>query len=150
MTLVFELSLLVLLLFLLCDDAEELIAFGFSLLGHHDLLLDELLATGLVEVYRLFSRQFRLFLLLTTSLALTLFEGPLGPQCVDFPLTVGCALLELSKPLDFQFLLGLDASLLGNLGLFLGDPLGVVSDNLEVFLSLLTLLGHLPVLGDVV
>jgi len=49
-SLMLKLTLFVLLLFLLLDHTEEFIAFGLSLLGHHDLFLDELLAAGEVKI----------------------------------------------------------------------------------------------------
>lgn len=49
-SLMLKLTLFVLLLFLLLDHTEEFITFGLSLLGHHDLFLDELLAAGEVKI----------------------------------------------------------------------------------------------------
>lgn len=46
-----------------------------------------------------------LFLLLRAQLPLALFEGALGPQCVDFSLPVVRLLLALSQRLHLQLLL---------------------------------------------
>ena len=88
-----ELSLFIFLLLLLHDDAEELITLLLRLLGHHDLPLQKLLATGLVELNSLLARQLSFFLLLFTSLALSILESSLGSKSIDLSLTISCALL---------------------------------------------------------
>ena len=92
-SLLLELALLVFLLLLLLNHAEEFISLSLSLLGHHNLLLDELLPPGNVQVLGLFTCQLGLLLLFSARPALSLPEGPLGPECIDFALTVGSALL---------------------------------------------------------
>lgn len=92
-SLLLELALLVFLLLLLLNHAEEFISLSLSLLGHHNLLLDELLPPGNVQVLGLFTCQLGLLLLFSARPALSLLEGPLGPECIDFALTVGSALL---------------------------------------------------------
>jgi len=45
-----KLALLILLLLLLLNDTEELVAFGLSLLGEHDLVLNKLLLAGKIKI----------------------------------------------------------------------------------------------------
>ena len=51
----FELTLLVLLLLLLLDHAQELVALSLGLLGQHYLTLDKLLPPGQVQILGLLS-----------------------------------------------------------------------------------------------
>ena len=48
-----EFALLGFLLLLLLDDAEELVAFGLGLLGKHDLALQELFPSSLIQIFGL-------------------------------------------------------------------------------------------------
>lgn len=150
MSLGFNLPLFIFLLLLLLNDAEEFSAFSLCLLGHHDFLLDELLATCLIKLYGLLSRQLSLLFLFSASFTLSILECSLGTQCVNLTLTIGSSFLQLTKALDFKLFLSLDASLLGSLSFFLGDTIGVVPDNLKVLFSLLSLLYLLSILSNVV
>ena len=93
MSLLLELALLIFLLLLLLNHAEEFISLSLSLLGHHNLLLDELLPPGNVQLLGLSALQLGLLLLFSARPALSLLEGSLGPECIDFALTVRSALL---------------------------------------------------------
>ena len=55
MSLLIELTLLIFLLLLLLDDAEELITLGLGLLGHQHLFLNKLLSAGNIELLGLFT-----------------------------------------------------------------------------------------------
>ena len=96
MSLLFELSLFILLLLLLLDNAEELITLGLGLLGQHHLTLNELLPSGNVEILGLFTLQLSLLFLLSAGLTLTFLEGAFGTKGIDLTLTVSSTLLELT------------------------------------------------------
>ena len=129
MSLLLELSLFILLLLLLLDNAEELITLGLGLLGQHHLTLNELLPSGNVEILGLFTLQLSLLFLLSAGLALTFLEGAFGTKGIDLTLTVSGALLELTQALDLQLFFFFDASGLGCRSLFLSDAIGVVTDD---------------------
>lgn len=119
----------ILLLLLLLNDAQELVALCFGLLGKHDLTLDELSSSSLIKLGSLFADFLRLFFLFSTSSTLTLFECTLGTQGVDLTLTVSCALLKLSKSLNLKLLLFLKSAFLSGALLFLCCAVGIVTDN---------------------
>ena len=73
-----NMPLILFLVLLLRNDSEELVALLLCLRGHHDLLLDKLLSTGLIKFNSLLSSQFSLFFLFSTGSTLTVFEGSLG------------------------------------------------------------------------
>ena len=141
---VFHLSVLLLRLLLFLNDLEEGVSLGLGLLSHHDFSLQELLLAGHLKLLGL--TQFLLMVsnLLGTSSTLSLLESSLGSQGVDLGLSVGGLLLQFSKTSDFELLLFLDAALFGELGLDSGVSFSVVSNDLEV---LLTLASHLLMLG---
>lgn len=96
MSLTFKLALFILLLFLLLDNAEEFVALSLCLLGHHDFLLDELPSTSDIKILGLPASQLSLFTFISAGLALSLFEGALGTEGVNFTLSISGALLEFS------------------------------------------------------
>lgn len=124
-----HLALFVLLFLLLLDDGEELVALGLGLLGEHHFSLEELSASGLVELNGLLLGELLLCELVSAGLALTLFEGSLSAKGVDFTLTISSTLLKLSESLDLEFLLLLETTLLGGTILFLAGSFSVVTDN---------------------
>jgi hypothetical protein len=73
-----KLALFVLLLLLLLNDAQELVTLCFSLLGKHDLTLDELSSSSLVKLSSFFAGFLRFFFLFPTCFTFTFFEGTLG------------------------------------------------------------------------
>ena len=73
-----ELSLLIFLLLLFSDHAEEFIAFGLCLLGKHNFALDELTSAGNIKISCLFSLELSLFFFFSACLALTFFKCTLG------------------------------------------------------------------------
>ena len=119
MFLALKLAFFILLLLLLLNDAQELVALCFSLLRKHYLTLDELSSSSPIKFGSLFAGFLRLFFLLSTSFTLTLFEGTLGTQGVDLTLTVGCTLLKLSKSLNLKLLLFFNSAFLCGALLFL-------------------------------
>ena len=96
MSLLIELTLLIFLLLLLLDDAEELITLGLGLLGHQHLFLNELLSAGNIELLSLFTLQLSLLFLLSAGLTLTFLEGAFSTKGIDLTLTVSSTLLELT------------------------------------------------------
>jgi len=78
MFLALKLAFFILLLLLLLNDAQELVALCFSLLRKHYFTLDELSSSSPIKFGSLFAGFLRLFFLLSTSFTLTLFEGTLG------------------------------------------------------------------------
>ena len=140
--------LVLFLVLLLRNDSEELVALLLRLRGHHDLLLDKLLSTGLIKFNSLLSSQFSLFFLFSTGSTLTVFEGSLGSESINLALTISGAFLKLSKSLDLKLLLCLDSSLLCCLSLLFSNTICIVPDNFEVLLSLLAQSFSLTVLGN--
>ena len=144
-----ELAFLSFLLLLLLDDSQELVTFGLGLLSEHDLALHELLSAGHVKVLGLFALQLSLLLLLSAGLALALLEGALGTKGIDLTLTIGGTFLHLTQTLDLKLLLFAQAGGLTLLSLFLGNAIGVVPHNFQIFLPFsahllgLALLSHL-------
>ena len=96
MSLLIELTLLIFLLLLLLDDAEELITLGLGLLGHQHLFLNKLLSAGNVKLLGLFTLQFGLLFLLSAGLTLTFLEGAFSTKGIDLTLTVSSTLLKLT------------------------------------------------------
>ena len=91
-----DLTLLLFHFLLLLNDAQELIALSLSLLGQHDLALDELPATRNIEILGLDAPCFSLLLFLPPELAFTFFESSLRPEGIDLTLAIGSPLLELA------------------------------------------------------
>jgi len=148
--LVLQLTLLVLLLFLLLNHAEELITFGLRLLSHHHLFLNELSATGHIESLLLFCKQHGLFFLISAGLALSLFESALGSECVNFTLAIGSAFLKFSQALNFELLLLLNTACILSILLFFGDSFCVVTHDFQIFITLLSQLILLTIQGNFV
>ena len=96
MSLLIELTLLIFLLLLLLDDAEELITLSLGLLSHQHLFLNKLLSAGNIELLGLFTLQFGLLFLLSAGFTLTFLEGAFGTKGIDLTLTVCSTLLELT------------------------------------------------------
>lgn len=138
--LLLKLALMLFLVLLLLNHAQEGVAFGLRLLCHHDLTLQELLfACDFQLVYLASSLQSSLALLLA-GLALTFFEGSLGSESINLSLTIGSLLLHSSEAGDFVFFLFFDASLLNRTFFFFEPFLFVVTDNFQIFISLSSLL----------
>ena len=141
-------TLLVFLLFLLLNDAEEFITLSLSLLGHHDFFLHKLSSAGDVKILGLFTLKLGLFYFFSACLTLAFFKRSLGPESVDFALTIGSALLELSQTLNLQFFLLFDALSLKSIGLFFGDSISIVTHDFQIFLTLLSELFLLSIEGN--
>lgn len=146
----FKLALFILLLFLLLNYAEEFVALSLRLLGHHDFLLDELSSTSDIKILGLPAGQLSLFAFVLAGLALSLLEGALGTESINFTLSVSCALLEFSKTLNFELLLLLDTASFRSIGLFFCNSLRVVTHNFQIFLAFLSQLILLAVEGNLV
>jgi hypothetical protein len=143
-----HLALFVFLLFLLLDDAQELVALSFGLLGQHDLALDELSASSLVQTSGLDYRQRVLFFLFPTRFTFTLFEGTLGTQSVNLTLTVSSTLLQFSQSLDLELLLVLKTAMLSGSVLFLCNFSGVIMDDFQIFHTLIASLVRFAIEGN--
>ena len=129
MSLLFELSLLILLLLLFLDYAEELITLGLGLRGQHHLTLNKLLPAGNVEIFGLSTGQLGLLFLLSAGLAFAFLESAFGAKGINLTLTVSCTLLELTQALDLQLFFFFDASGLSCRSFFLSDAVGIVTDD---------------------
>ena len=145
-----DLALLTLLLLLLLDDAEEFVTLGLRLLGKHDFALNELSPSSHVQFLGLLHGELSLFLFFPAGSSLTFFEGTLGAKCINLALSVSSAFLQLTKTLDFKFfLLFLAASFL-SICFFLGDALGVVTDDFQILFTLNAQFVLLAIQGDLV
>ena len=132
-----NLTLFVLLLFLLLDHCEELITLSLGLLGQHDFALNKLLATGKIKLFGLLASQFSLLFLFQTGFALSFLEGTLGSKSIDLTLTISSTLLLLPQTLDLKlFLFGL-APCFGSIGFLLSHAFSVVTDDFQILLPLL-------------
>ena len=124
-----DLALLALLLLLLVDDGEEFVTLGLCLLGKHNFALNELSPSSHVQFLGLLNGELGLLLFFPAGSALSFFEGTLGAKCINLALSVSSTFLQLTKTLDFKlFLLFLATSFL-SISFFLGDALGVVTDD---------------------
>jgi len=121
---------------LLFNDSQEGITFSLGLLCHHDLPLKELLLSGDFELFSSAQLLFMVGNLLGTSRTFPFLKGALGSKCIDLSLTIGSLLLQFSQASNFLLFLLLDAALFGKTNLELGIFLGVVADNLVVFITL--------------
>ena len=144
--LLLDLALLLLNLFLLLNLEHVVLSLDSSLLSQRVLLFGELLLSGNLKV----SLDPHPLLVLESfslpGLSLTLLEGSLGSECVNFGLSISCLLLELSESLDLSLLLVLDP-----LGLQLGFILLLVSSLLvsdDLILLIFLLLGSLLLLDQ--
>lgn len=145
-----DLSFLILLILLLFDDSKELVTLSLSLLSEHDLTLYKLFTAGNIKILCIQASFFSLLSLFSAGFALTLFEGALCSQSIDFSLSVGSTLLKLTEALDLQlFFLLLSAGFFSFL-LFFGDAFGVVTDNFQILFALQSLLLVLAILGSLV
>ena len=103
LSILFDFSLLQLDLLLLLNLVHVVLSFYSSLLGQGRGFLLELLLSCLLEV-SLDTLSLGLFKLFSfSSLSFSLFEGSLCSQSIDFSLSIGSFLLELSKSLDLSF-----------------------------------------------
>jgi hypothetical protein len=125
-------------LFLLLNLGHVVLFLDFSLLGEILLLFGKLSLPCNLKI-SLDSFSLKLFKSFSFSgLSLSLFEGSLGSQGIDFSLSISSLLLEFSESLDFFLLLLFDSlSFLGGF-IFLLVSCLLVSNNL-LFLSLLFL-----------
>lgn len=139
-----------LLLLLLLDDAQELVSLGLGLLGKHHLVLHKLSFASIVEVCGIFLPFDSLLALLSTGLALTIFEGTFGTEGIDFTLTISSLLLKITHALDFFLFLVSLASLISGFLFFFSHLFGVVHNDFQIFVLLLLDLDGLAVLSNLV
>jgi hypothetical protein len=115
------------------DDAEEVIAFGFSLGCHHSLTFLELSLASYFQLLGLTLLFLTLCDFFFASLTFTFFECTFCSESINFGLTVSSLLLHLSETSYFQFLLFLDASFFFGFGSFASSFFLVVAYNFLVF-----------------
>ena len=131
-------TLLVFLLLLLLNDAEEFVTLSLSLLGQHNFSLHKLSSAGDVKILGLSTGKLGLFYFFSACLTLAFFKCSLGPESVDFALTISSALLELSQTLDLQFFLFFDALSLTSIHLLFGDSVSIVTHDFQIFVTFLS------------
>ena len=112
-------------LFLLLDLVHVVLSFNSGLLCERRLLLSKLLLSGKLEIGLDALSLLLLESFAFSGLSLTLLESSLCSEGIDFGLSIGSFLLELSESLDFSFFL-----FLYSLGLELSFVLLLVSGSL--------------------
>jgi len=131
-------------------DTQEGLSLGLSLVCQHDFLLQELLFAHVFKFLGLTGSLFGFSSFLGTEVSLTLFEGSLGAQGIDFSLAIGSLLLHLSEPLDLVLLFFTDTALFFNTSLLLKVLFFVVTDYLHFLILLFLNTGLLGVLSQLV
>jgi hypothetical protein len=141
-----QLAFLLLFLLLALNDAQEVVTFSLSLVGHSGFALQELAFAGNLKFFGLSLLLLFLGDLLSAGLTFLLFEGTLGTERIDLRLSISSLLLHFSETSDFSLLLLLLSAFLEGLGDFTGNLLLVVTDNFLLFIDFL--LAELLLLGE--
>jgi hypothetical protein len=143
-------TLLLLSALMLFDDLEERVAFEFGLLAEHLLALHELHLARNVESLSLLASLLSFSDLLGTFIALVLLERTLLAESINLSLTVCGTLLKVTEPFYFHLLFILEFLLLGDLSLNHSALLGLVDNNLHVFILLLDHFLRLLIKGNII